>query len=180
MPRKTHHSAVAVVPPADVWEPIQTIRRRHDRHFQRWMPHINLLYPFVPHAQFAEVLPVLSAASQSVTAFSITLAEFRFFRHSSGSSTVWLRPEPHAALGHLQETLQAALPICNDLSQFAGGFTPHLSVGQVRSAAERQALIEECQAHWRPLTFCLEAIALIWREAESPFQVAHWCPLRQV
>jgi hypothetical protein len=47
MPGLTHHTVIAVVPPEQVWGPIQDIRRRHDRqHIRRWMPHVNLLYPF--------------------------------------------------------------------------------------------------------------------------------------
>jgi hypothetical protein len=30
MPGRTHHTAIPVVPPKEVWEPIQAIRRRHD------------------------------------------------------------------------------------------------------------------------------------------------------
>ena len=49
MPVKTHHTAVVAMPPPEVWEPIQAIRRQHDRNVHRWMPHITLLYPFMPH-----------------------------------------------------------------------------------------------------------------------------------
>ena len=63
---KTHHTAVAVLPPEEIWEPIQAIRRRHDRQFRRWMPHINLLYPFVPRAQWATAVPLLTAATQRI------------------------------------------------------------------------------------------------------------------
>jgi 2'-5' RNA ligase len=136
---------------------------------------VNLLYPFLPSAQFAEALPLLHAAIQHVAAFTVTLAEFRFFQHSSGSFTIWLVPEPQTALAHLQTTLQNAFPDYNDLARFAGGFTPHLSVGQARSERECQALLQVCQATWQPLTFSLTAVALLWREANTPFQVAHWC-----
>lgn len=41
MPAKTHRTAVVAMPPPEVWEPIQAIRRQHDRNVQRWMPHIT-------------------------------------------------------------------------------------------------------------------------------------------
>src|SRR5262245_44435410 len=133
MPAKTHHTAVAVVPPEEGWEPIQAIRRRHDRQVHRWMPHINLLYPFRPQGEFPAITPALVTAYASLAPFHITLGEFRCFRHGSGRCTLWLAPEPAEALRRLQAALQAAFPDCGDLSRFLAGFTPHLSVGQFPS-----------------------------------------------
>src|SRR5262249_22586144 len=51
-----YRSAVVLIPPAEVRTPIQAIRTRHDRHLDRWMPHINLLYGFIPRQHFAEAV----------------------------------------------------------------------------------------------------------------------------
>jgi 2'-5' RNA ligase len=177
MTTKTHHTSVVVIPPQDVWEPIQAIRRQHDRQIHRWMPHINLLYPFVPRQHFALALPLLATACQQVPAFEVTLTRLQSFRHASGRGTVWLMPEPRAALVQLQVTLQAAFPDYREQSRFAGGFTPHLSVGQVASRRALQPLLTTLQTSWQPLRFVLEAVALIWRDANTPFQVEHWIPL---
>ena len=106
MPAKTHHTAVAIVPPAEAWEPIQAIRRVHDRQICRWMPHINVLYPFRPRADFPVVLPALAAACAPVAPFAVTLNEFRLFLHGSGRCTLWLAPEPGGELRRLQARLQ--------------------------------------------------------------------------
>jgi 2'-5' RNA ligase len=81
MPPKTYHTAVVALPPPEVWEPIQAIRRQHDRHVHRWMPHITLLYPFLPHAQFGEALPVLTEVGRHIAPFQVTLTTFRAFTH---------------------------------------------------------------------------------------------------
>lgn len=177
MTTKTHHTSVVVIPPQDVWEPIQAIRRQHDRQIHRWMPHINLLYPFVPRQHFATALPLLSAACQQVPAFEVTLTRLQSFRHASGRGTIWLVPEPHAAFVQLQATLQAAFPDYCEQSRFAGGFTPHLSLGQVASRRDLQPLLTALQTLWQPVRFALEAVALIWRDANTPFRVEHWIPL---
>jgi 2'-5' RNA ligase len=168
---KTHHTAVAVIPPEEIWEPIQAIRHRHDRQFRRWMPHINLLYPFVPRAQWATALPLLAAVVQRIAAFQITLAVFRSFTHASGSSTLWLDPEPSVMLIPLQAMLQAAMPTCDEQSRFPGGFTPHLSVGQTRSSQTLQHLLDTLQATWQPVQFTVTTITVIWRQGDRPFQV---------
>jgi 2'-5' RNA ligase len=176
MPVKTHWTAVAVIPPHHVWEPIQAIRHRYDRHIHRWMPHVNLLYPFVPTPQFSTVLPQLEAAAGQIPAFEVTLESLRVFTHASRRSTLWLAPQPQEALVRLQRTLQMAFPAFDEQSRFAQGFTPHLSVGQATASAAHH-LAATLQAEWQPLRFRLDAIALIWRTADTPFAVAHWLPL---
>jgi RNA 2',3'-cyclic 3'-phosphodiesterase len=140
MSSKTHQTAVAIVPPEEVWGPIQAIRERHDRQFHRWPPHVNLLYPFFPAerldgavARFSEVCPMFDP-------FVLTLAEFRHFQHSSRKATLWLAPEPRENLVRLQAALQGACPDCDDRSRFPASFTPHLSVGQAGSAEEARKL----------------------------------------
>jgi poly(A) polymerase len=59
--------------------------------YKRWMPHVNLLYPFVPYEQFEKTAPLLSEALQSVKPFKVTLNTFGYFSHGK-SSTLWLKP----------------------------------------------------------------------------------------
>jgi hypothetical protein len=46
-PAKAHTAAVCIAPPYACWAPIQDARCFSDKSFVRWMPHINLLYPFL-------------------------------------------------------------------------------------------------------------------------------------
>lgn len=165
------------MPSHEIWEPIQAIRRQHDRQIQRWMPHINLLYPFCPRDAFEGVIPRLEAACHQIAAFEVTLATFRYFTHGAKRATVWLDPEPREAFVGLQGALQAAFPGCDEQSRFGGGFTPHLSVGQVTSRRALPSLLVTLRTNWAPVKFYLDAVALIWRTADGPFQVAHRIPL---
>ena len=104
MPVKTHRTAVVAIPPPEVWEPIQAIRRQHDRNVHRWMPHITLLYPFMPREQFGEALPRLLEVSRQSAAFQVTLATFQAFTHAFGKATIWLTPEPRHAFVTCRES----------------------------------------------------------------------------
>jgi 2'-5' RNA ligase len=177
MSSKTHRSAMAVVPPQGVRGPIQAIRARHDRQFHRWPPHVNLLYPFYPPEQFGGAVPRLAEACAQILPVVVTLSGFRSFQHSSRKATIWLAPEPREGLVRLQAALQAACPGCDDLSRFAAGFTPHLSVGQAGPAEEVRRLLEALQRAWEPINFELSAVALLLRERETPFEVGQWIPL---
>jgi 2'-5' RNA ligase len=91
---KTHHAAVVVILQPDLWEPIQAIRRRYDRHFQRWMPHVTLLYPFWPRGD------VLSGGACATPCLRIRAAlrcdawEHAFLCARRDRFTLWIAPEP--------------------------------------------------------------------------------------
>ncbi len=178
-PVKTHTTAIVLIPPRWCWEPIQAIRRVHDRQVRRWMPHVTLIYPFRPRDQFDGLAGPLAEACRGVEPFEVRLAEFRHFRHGRSSFTIWLAPEPKDALVRLQAAIQAVVPDCDDLAGHAQGFTPHLSVGQARGHEDMASLKEPLQAGWQPLSFVLGRISLIWRgqPPDDVFAVDRTVPL---
>ena len=50
--KKVFHTALIMAPPPDVIESIQKIRQEHDKAYERWMPHINLAFPFFDVNEF--------------------------------------------------------------------------------------------------------------------------------
>jgi len=173
--RKTYTTAVVLIPPEEIWEPIQAIRRTHDHHVSRWMPHITLSYPFRPRAEFDDLASAFSLACQSLEPFHVQLAEMRAFRHRRDSFTVWLAPEPKEPLARLQKLIEGVVPDCNDVSQHRDGYTPHLSVGQARSEGDMSRLTEIFRTTWQSLAFTAGEISLIWR-GEPPddvFRIGH-------
>jgi poly(A) polymerase len=174
--KKTYQSAVVLIPPDDVHEPIQAIRRLHDPQMPRWMPHVTLLYPFWPLARFAEASERLAAACAALAPLQVELPRFGTFRHR-GHGTLWLAPEPRAALVAVQSALQAAFPDCAEQSRFPGGFCPHLSVGRFDPVEEMEATRARLQADWQPLSFRVERVALIARPVGGPFAVQRWFAL---
>ena len=161
--QRTHKTAVVVIPPDDLWAPIQALRKQYDRHFRRWMPHITLLYPFRPLTEFERVAPILAQACRLKTPFEVRLRRIDYFPHYRHSATFYLVPEPAAAIKALHQALLNKLPDCSDMALFAGGFTPHLSLGQTRSR-NIGAFCSRWQATWPPLSFTLKQVHLIWRK----------------
>ena len=103
------------------------------------------------------------------------MARFGLFAHSRRKATLYLVPEPAYALKKLQAAIQAVVPECNDVGRFPGGYTPHLSVGQVRGS-QAHASRAAWQAAWRPLTFTVTHACLIWRK-NSPDDVFRTGPI---
>ncbi|MFN3134443.1 MAG: 2'-5' RNA ligase family protein [Candidatus Kryptonium sp.] len=162
--KKTHKTAVVIIPPKDVWNPIQKIREKHDRQFRRWMPHITLIYPFRPFEEFEKIYGEFENICRESNSFEVELAEFKFFRHYGGNYTIWLAPQPSDEIVKLQEKLQAIVPDCDDVRRFEGGFTPHLSVGQVKGEDRLKNLLIEFQSSWKPVKFSVNSIFFIWRD----------------
>jgi 2'-5' RNA ligase len=163
-----------------VWPSIQAIRERYDRHAYRWvMPHITLLYPFRPQAEFPLLTEQLRMACRTLVPFLVCLKAFRYFDHGRGSYTLWLAPEPEHAVKQLQGVLQGVVPDCDDVSRYAQGFTPHLSVAQARGQAMLERLKDDLQAAWQPLSFEAAAVQLIWRNTppDDVFRVGSTIPL---
>lgn len=164
----THHAALAVVPPEDAWGPIQAVRRALDPSFARWMPHLNLLYGFVPeglHAAAAEAIAELVADEPART---LTFSAAQVFQQPGGQ-TLYLAPDADSAawLSALQRRLRAVFPQCVEQER-DGGFTPHLTVGHL----PRGAAVPPEAAALAPLSFSLSHLSLLARTASTPFREA--------
>jgi 2'-5' RNA ligase len=171
---KVHESALVLSPPEPAWPTIQAIREKHDRNFSRWMPHITLLYPFYPRSHFESASEMLADACQQVHPFEVSFSEFQAFQHGRNGFTLWLEPHPKRAVCDLQDALWQVLPDCDETRKHPEGFTPHLSVGQVRSTTERDQILSELRTNWETLVFRAEWVDLIWRNPKpgDAFRVA--------
>ena len=162
---KTYTTAIVLIPPDEVWKPIQKLRRVHDRNFHRWMPHITLLYPFAEREDFSKVAPTLTAAAASLDTFQTHLSYFDHFRHRR-NCTIFLRPEPEEFVINLHASLLKALPAYDDTAKHPGGFHPHLSIGQFqhRRVQDNQ---RQLQSEWTSIQFEVKEISLIYRASET-------------
>jgi poly(A) polymerase len=130
--KPVHRSALAIVVPPECSEPIQSIRKRCDKGYDRWMPHINLLYGFLPEQIFQQAKSRLQARLGRRRPFKIRLREFHRFTHKK-SVTIWLKPEtdPPSLLQQLQSDCESLFETCTEQSGRGDqGFTPHLTVAQ--------------------------------------------------
>jgi len=120
-------SALVVLPPAEMCDELQEIRKRFDKSFDKWPAHINLLWPFFQPG-FANQTKQRLLESPSFLAlrpFRVRLTEFFF---TQGSKYVQVRAESDEdALLNLQRIIQTIFPGSGRAEPFDG----HLSVGQV-------------------------------------------------
>lgn len=126
----SHRSALVLFPPTSITAPIEKVRKRRDKHYRRWPPHITLFSPFLasPSASKDSILARIQQATKSIRPFLISLSADPpgVFHHSKEKKTVWLGPSGQS-VQQLQAALQAEFAECNFVKRV---YEPHLSVGQ--------------------------------------------------
>ncbi|MFX1590381.1 MAG: 2'-5' RNA ligase family protein, partial [Promethearchaeota archaeon] len=94
----------------------------------------------------------------------IHLKMFNYFNHGRQRYTLWLNPEPIDLIRNLQATILKIVPDCSDVNKYKNGFTPHLSMGQIKGKNNLLEIIESLQINWKEIKFRLSEIFFISRE----------------
>ncbi|MFJ6718249.1 poly(A) polymerase [Streptomyces sp. NPDC091259] len=165
----TARTAVAWLPPPD--PVVDALRREYDPGADRWPPHVNLLFGFVPESSFEEALPLVAEAAARTAPFTARLAGVHSFGHRE-DATLWLDPaaDGDAAWQELRRALVERFPGCRGREAEVRGFTPHLTLGRSR---DPQRAVREFEARLadRDATARVGSLAVLSRRGDEPMRV---------
>jgi 2'-5' RNA ligase len=150
-------------------------RARHDPHAvaRAIPPHVTVLFPFVPARELGAVVhDDVRALAARFRRFDAELARIATF-----VGHVWLAPEPREGFVDLLRGTYEHFPAFPPYGGAHEEPEPHLTVGEVPSAAELAAVAAAAQrelAPGLPLEFRVDALTLVeegsdgtWRTAET-------------
>ena len=139
------------------------------------VPHVTVLFPFVPAAEIDAVSEDVAAHVRRLPGFDAALVAVRCFPEH-----VWLAPEPRARWVDLIEATCARYPDIRPYEGAVDSVEPHLTVGAatestltatIFTAAER-----ELTRHL-PLRFRVDTVSLLEEQADGTWVVAAQFPL---
>jgi endonuclease/exonuclease/phosphatase family metal-dependent hydrolase/2'-5' RNA ligase/uncharacterized protein (UPF0248 family) len=161
----TARTAVAWIPPQELWPVIRDMRREHDPQIHRWPPHVNVLFGFAPESEFDRAVPLLAEAAARIQPFPVRLDGVHTFGHRE-DATVWLDPAGGAEKqwADLHRALSDRFP---QRGKRPEGFTPHLTLGRARDPRRAAA---ECAARLTPMTAQVGELVVLSRRGEEPMR----------
>ena len=174
------YTALCLIPPNEIWPQIQNIRSMWDPAYNRWMPHINLAFPFIPPAEFELGQQLLQDELAEFPAFKINFKELGFFSNKK-KAILWVNPEVNDdQLNKLEQSIVKVFPFCTDqLKKSPDGFHPHLTLGNF-TTAEVNEKKNQFQKTWVPSEIVMDKVSLIKRNGqEAPFAVINTVTLKQ-
>lgn len=188
-------SALCFIPPHEYWPAINRWRDKHDKAVERWMPHINLMFPFVTPERFTDAISVIESALRSPFAARMQIQPFKVqlrqtCTFDSKKAVIFLKPETAGdEFAHIYRLLAPLFPQCGrksnaegleDASHGAvnevdsGSYTPHLTLGQCGRGKQLTELLSAIDAAWKPTEFTVTHIHLIAHLDNTPaHQIIH-------
>jgi 2'-5' RNA ligase len=158
----TIQTALCIIPPEHVWKQIQSIRSIHDRAYPRWMPHINLIYPFISEENFENIKTQLEPVLKREKPFQIQFdqSSIDYFRQRGDECTYHLRPTISTEVIRLQKLIQNHL---SNVPSKKRAFEAHLTLGQTTTSKIIDVLAN-IKAQWQTIEFTVDRVYMISRE----------------
>ncbi|KAH8689073.1 DUF455 domain protein [Talaromyces proteolyticus] len=123
----SHDTALCIVPPTHLTQDINRLRALYDKAYEKWPPHVNMIYPFVAPESLPHAVELVRATlvDNSTEEFQVRLDTAGFFTHKR-HTTVYTTDSGNGC----QELQKMRRHIIFALGQSDLNHQPHLTIGQ--------------------------------------------------
>lgn len=164
---KSYQTALAIVAPTQIHADINSLRKIHDKAYERWDPHINLLYPFVDADQLGDAIAALRKGIEEhdLQRLDITLAGPDKFVQKK-AATVHLKPDLKSEdmTAQLRAALVRALGRDPKEGTHDGIFRAHMTIGQAGLLGPTPEKLVEKVAKLAPLSWECRSLTVLKRQ----------------
>ncbi|KAH6659604.1 hypothetical protein BKA67DRAFT_509119 [Truncatella angustata] len=129
----SNETALCIIPPRHYWESVDKLRMLYDKAYEKWPPHVNLIYPFVKTDSLPKAAQLISIHLQKnqrmqveTQNLSITLNATDYFHHRH-DNTVFIHDNEIAHTSRLNDFRQSMLEA---LGHQADKYQMHMTIGQ--------------------------------------------------
>lgn len=160
-------TALTIVAPPEFHNKINLIRSVNDKAYPRWMPHMNLLFPFVDENNFKTIKDKLESSLKDFGPMELNMNKIEYFVQGK-NITFHISPDNDSKLQELFKIIRKTLP---DIKIKHQQFHPHLTIGQFKKNELDAKLTELNKWLGSGFIFKIEKICLIKRKDEKPFEI---------
>ncbi|KAJ9133778.1 Nuclear poly(A) polymerase 1 [Coniochaeta hoffmannii] len=162
----SHHTALSLVLPRHLWPPIDRLRALYDKAYEKWPPHINLIYPFVLPDHLPRAAESIQAALQrrakaGEAPLRVCLDTVDVFPHKH-DNTIFLHDSDQKRTDRLVELRR---DIVKALGQRDTGHRMHMTVAQSEDiASSKHKFLQHKVGLLPPAEWEVEELHILVRE----------------
>eukprot|EP00009_Paramoeba_aestuarina_P003963 CAMPEP_0201524342 /NCGR_PEP_ID=MMETSP0161_2-20130828/21262_1 /ASSEMBLY_ACC=CAM_ASM_000251 /TAXON_ID=180227 /ORGANISM="Neoparamoeba aestuarina, Strain SoJaBio B1-5/56/2" /LENGTH=226 /DNA_ID=CAMNT_0047923675 /DNA_START=252 /DNA_END=932 /DNA_ORIENTATION=- len=175
----SYQSTLTVCVPEELHPEIQAIRKVHDKAYDRWMPHLNIMFPFVidthtaNNEQLDKAIELASEELRKFPSFEMEFPTINSFNQGK-RQTVHLKPvtNPPSAFRDLYKRLMKVFPQYIKETNGRQELLAHLTIGQWDSSVDLKDLDEELKLDLvKSTTILVDRVSVATRNGDVPFSV---------
>lgn len=161
-------SALTIIPPKDICDNIDVIRSVYDDAYGRWMPHSNIIFPYISEEDFLTLREQIEKEMATIEPFEVQLNKFGFFG-AKKKNICWLAPETDK--DQIRQIYDKTIKYTPYLAKNKE-FNAHITLGNLPKQ-ETQTKLAEWSKTWKPTSFVVDRLYIITRVGEEPFKIKY-------
>ncbi|KAF2966399.1 hypothetical protein GQX73_g7189 [Xylaria multiplex] len=137
VPINSHDTALCIIPPKRLWPLFDRLRSLYDKSYEKWPPHINLVYPYVRVENLSKASKLVASVvpRMSLDPVKIRLDAADVFSHRH-DNTIFIHDNDEERTLRLQDLRKTVLAALGHVSETIR-YRMHMTIGQMEWTVEK-------------------------------------------